>query len=155
MHLIQITAAITLIFASLYAAGCDDIYPEVVIKNSLGESTIIKDISAGGCIYSEVLTYGNTTSPMRCLPGKQKITFKKMDIERYCLTQTEYGNIDGLCLCDGGTPILDTDIVSKEPLWYNYMSIKTFDLKRGESYFVELKAEEIEQDFSVPGPYGH
>ncbi len=147
------SAFVFLLFS--FICGCDDLYPEVVVINSLGGSIMVKDISAGGCLYEGVLTYNNATSPMRCLPGEYSITFKKIDVEKYCKTQTEYGNIEGLCLCDGGTPYADTDIVSKGPLWYNYKTMKSFIFKRGESYLIELKQDDIEQDFSVPGPYGH
>ncbi len=130
-------------------------YPEVVVINKLGPAFMMKDISAGGCIYEGVVGYEKATAPMHCLPGNFRVTFKRINLEKYCQTQTEYGNLDGLCLCDGGTPNADTDIISKEPLWYNYMTRTEYRFERGESYIIEIPPDAVDQDFTVPGPYGH
>ena len=117
------------------ASACDLAYPEVVIENRLGEKIQAKDISWGGCLWSGVLRYGETTSIDRCLPGDDRVRFKKFDAGSYEAGKSQ-----------------DDDHV---PLWYNY---QTATLKRADygdfSTFV-LTVDDWEQDFTVPGPFGH
>jgi hypothetical protein len=42
-----------------------------------------------------------------------------------------------------------------EPLWFNYQTVHTRTADYGEFHVFEITLAEWEQDFSVPGPYGH
>jgi len=133
--------------------------PEVVVVNMTGERILIRGVSFDGCKWDQVLAYGEASFPQRCLPGSGRVHFKKFDIEAYCRQQAQDGTADGLCLCDGGkptdTPPMDDGLIDETPLWFNYQSIS---IKRAEGpgfYRFEITLDDMEQDFGVPGPYGH
>ena len=48
----------------------------------------------------------------------------------------------------------DTDIIDQDSIWFNYKTISATDADRG-FFLIELTEDNMEQDFSVPGPYGH
>ncbi|MCD6496935.1 MAG: hypothetical protein J7M25_01340 [Deltaproteobacteria bacterium] len=153
-------ALLILVAASAPAiTSCEEIEPEVVVVNMTGERILIRGISFQGCRWDQVLAYGEATSPQRCIPGSDHVHFKKFDVEEYCKEQAADGTLDGLCLCDGGKPIarspVDDGLIDETPLWFNYQSIS---IKRAEGpgfYRFEIVSDDMEQDFGVPGPYGH
>jgi hypothetical protein len=140
--------------------ACDTAYPEVVVVNRIDSHTLVKNISFNGCVWDQVLAFEETTSPGRCLPGKDRIHFKKLDIEAYCQDQVEYGHFDMPCSCgkagdcipDGG---VDSGLTDEEPNWFNYQTISAKRVEYGDFDLFEIVIDDIEQDFSVPGPYGH
>ncbi len=146
---------------ALFYAGCESVYPEIVVINKTNEHIQLKDLSFNGCLWNTVIGYDEATSPGRCLPGSDRIHFKKFDAESHCQEQAEDGTIDGICLCDGGTDSnLDTDsvdegLINVEPNWFNYQTVSVKKADYGEFHIYEITLDDMEQDFSVPGPYGH
>ncbi len=139
-------------------AGCDLAYPEVVIVNRTAEHVLLRDPSFNGCVWNTVLAYGKATSPGRCLPGADRIHFRKFDARAYCRDQAEDGTIPGICLCDGDGPTeggTDPGLVNVAPGWFNYQTLSVKRIDYGEFHVFEVTLDDMEQDFSVPGPYGH
>ncbi|MBU1219169.1 hypothetical protein KKF34_17475 [Myxococcota bacterium] len=120
----------------LAVSACEDVYPEVVIVNKTRHDVLIKDISYNGCIWSGVLAYGEATAPQKCLPGSDRVHFKKF-------TATTYEEYDE----DALEPLT--------PTWFNYMTTRSYDASTLDFYLIEIDLEGLEQDFSAPGPYGH
>jgi hypothetical protein len=144
----------------LLAGGCDVAYPEVAIVNRTSERILIENLSFSGCVWDQVLAFEDATSPGRCLPGKDRIHFRKLDLETYCLQQAEDGTLAGVCRCEPSqdpAPHNDTDpgLTNEEPTWFNYQTISTKRVDYGSFHLFEITADDMEQDFSVPGPYGH
>jgi hypothetical protein len=141
------------------AGACDLAYPEVVVVNRTAQHVLLQGVSFNGCLWNTVLAYGDATSPGRCLPGKDRVHFQKLDARAYCREQVEDGVIDGLCLCDGPGEVpdggVDEGLVNEEPMWFNYQTVSVRRADYGDFLIIEIKLDELEQDFSVPGPYGH
>ena len=143
------------------SAGCDLEYPEVVVVNQTKDQMLVKNPSFNGCIWSTVLAYGAATSPGRCLPGDDHVHFQKFDAEEYCQQQAADGTIAGICPCDGGAIEaapnggVDSGLVNTVPTWFNYQTISTKHIDYGEFRIFTITLDDMEQDFSVPGPYGH
>lgn len=153
---------LSLAFVSAFATlvGCSETYPEVVVVNKIDEKILIKDISFNGCLWEGVLRFEETTNPARCLPGKDRIHFKTFDPSDYCKGQLDKGHeLDGLCLCDDTAAeeanAIDYDIGGYKPVWYNYQSITVKKVGYGGFHLWEITADDIEQDFSAPSPFGH
>jgi len=129
------------------AGGCDLAYPETVVVNKLDQRVLVRNLSFNGCLWNTVLAYGEATSPGRCLPGEDRVHFEKFDAGAYCQKQADDGTIEGVCACNtDGQPDdnpMDSGLSNEVPTWFNYQTISSF------------RAGYIEQDFSVPGPYGH
>jgi hypothetical protein len=53
---------------------------------------------------------------------------------------------------DGG---VDSGLVNTVPTWFNYQTISTEQVGYGEFRIFAITLDNIEQDFSIPGPYGH
>ena len=127
------TAALTTPWAGVLVAfaiaGCENAYPEVVVTNDTGESVQVRDVSFNGCLWTEVLSYGETTSPQRCPTGTDRVHFKKLDAAKYS--------------------------GQGAPLWFNYQTISEHSADYGDFQRIEITLTDMEQDFSVPGPYGH
>jgi hypothetical protein len=147
--------ACVLALAALWLPACDLAYPEVVVVNRTADHVLIKDVSFNGCAWDEVLAYGEATSPGRCLPGSDRVHFRKLDAQAYCRDQVEDGTIDGLCACDGTVGSEDPELVDTVPAWFAYQTVGAWRVDYGEIHVIEIGLESIEQDFSVPGPYGH
>lgn len=51
----------------------------------------------------------------------------------------------------------DTDpaLINEEPTWFNYQTVSTRRVDYGDLIVIEITLDDMEQDFSVPGPYGH
>lgn len=144
----------------LVVLGCDVRYPEIVVVNRTGEQILLKNVSFNGWVSVKVLALDEATSPGRCLPGEDRIHFQKLDVEAYCIEQIEEGTIDGACLCepgpdpdpDGG---VDPGLTNAEPNWFNYQTVSVKSVGYGDFHRFEITLDDMEQDFSVPGPYGH
>lgn len=145
--------AMCCVTAGTALAGCENAYPEVVVVNDIGEQVLIKEVSFNGCYWGDVLAHGEVTSPQRCLPGADRVRFKKLDLEKYCAKVPDAGG----SACDGGpaeacTPSSST---STEPLWFSYQTVADHEADLGEFRRIEVHVGDLEQDFSVSGPYGH
>jgi len=144
---------------ALALPGCDNAYPEVVVVNAIDEQVVVRDVSFNGCLWSGVLAFGEATSPQRCPPGSDRVHFKKFDAAKYCQQQAQDGTIDGICACDAGVPLpatpSDPGLIEKVPLWFNYQTLSVHEVHYGDFVRIELTPTDMEQDFSVPGPYGH
>jgi hypothetical protein len=145
---------------ALLVGGCELAYPEVVVVNRTNEHVLIKDVSFNGCVWDEVIAFEEATSPGRCLPGNDRIHLKKLDAESYCQEQAEDGTLDDVCTCDTDQDFdsdegIDTDLTNEEPNWFNYQTISVKRVGYGDFHLFEITADDIEQDFTVPGPYGH
>jgi hypothetical protein len=110
-----------------------------MIVNNTSENTLIVNPSYNGVRWFVTLKYGESTSPEYALPGKGEVHFKRFNAHEYC------SNIDNS----------DTDIVSQTPLFFNYKTITQYDINRGDFLKIEITSDNMEEDFSVPGPYGH
>ena len=141
----------------LLLSGCDLAYPQVVIVNQTAEAIELRDLSFNGCVWNTVLALGEATPVGRCLPGEDRVHFKKLDAAAYCRAQAEDGTIDGLCACDGGAPDAGSKqgLTNAVPTWFNYQTVSTQTVDYGEFHVFEIKLDDMEQDFSVPGPYVH
>lgn len=141
----------------LFVAGCDLAYPEVVVTNRTAETVQLRDVSFNGCSWEGVLAFGESTSPGRCLPGEDRVHFQRFDAAAYCREQAEDGTIDGLCPGDVGTADVETmeGLTNAEPMWFNYQTVRSMSVAYGEFRRFEITLTGLEQDFSVPGPYGH
>jgi hypothetical protein len=126
----------------------------------LGDAVQVKQVSFSGCLWDQALAHGETTSPGRCLPGEDRVHFQKFDAAEYCQAQAKDGTIDGVCPCKsstaGGSTIwVDAGLTNVAPIWFNYQTLAVFFVDYGDLRRIELRLGELEQDFSVPGPYGH
>jgi hypothetical protein len=140
--------------------ACDFAYPEVVVVNRTNERIFLKNVSFNGCVWAQVLGYEEATSPKRCLPGKDKIHFQKFDVETYCREQAQEGYIEGLCPCEPNPDTdsdsgLDPGLVDQRPHWFHYQTVSIKRVDYGDFHIFEITTGDMEQDFSVPGPYGH
>lgn len=145
----------TAVVASMLFCSCQMVEPEVVIVNKIAPEVLVRNPSFNGVVWNTVLRYGEATAPDRCLRGDGTVHFQKFDAHKYCRSQVEYGLIDSLCMCDSSWISHDTDVISSTPLWFNYKTIKSTDATYCGFQVIELTAEDMEQDFSVPGTYGH
>jgi len=149
----------TAMLLAVVATGCDNAFPEVVVVNNTEEHVLLRDVSFHGCLWSGVLAYGEATSPQRCPPGSDRVHFKKLDVARYCSQQAAQGSLDGVCACDGGAAAgaepQDSGSTAQVPLWFNYQTISEHHAGYGDFERIELALPDMEQDFSIPGPYGH
>lgn len=100
--------------------------------NRLTETNLIKDPSFNGCRWNVVLAYGEATSPDRCLPGADRVHFQKLDLA-----------VNGPA-GEGASPT-----------WFNYQTVSVKRVDYGDFHAFEITADDLEQDFSTPGPYGH
>lgn len=120
------------------SGACAGAYPEVVVVNRIDEHVLVRNLSFNGCKWETVLAYGESTSVASCLPGEDRVHFQKFD---------------PLAYAEGGAR--DPNGGSSTPLWFNYQSVSLRRISYGEFHRFELIAQDLEQDFSVPGPYGH
>lgn len=118
-------------------AACDADYPEVVVTNRIAADVVIRDPSFSGCRWNVTLNFGDHTIPKHCLPGTDKVHFQKLDLAKYSLDLGAAGQ----------------DI--PEPVWFNYETVSEKTVDEGDFRVFEVNADDLEQDFSIPGPYGH
>ncbi len=117
--------------------ACDADYPEVVVVNRIAENVVIRDPSFNGCRWNVTLNFGDTTIPKRCLPGSDRVHFQKLDLAKYA--------------ADLAAAATDTPT----PMWFNYQTADTKQVDYGNFNVIDVTADDLEQDFSIPGPYGH
>jgi hypothetical protein len=142
----------------LLLGGCGYGYPEVAVVNGTNEFTLLRNVSFNGCKWSTVLAFDAATSPDRCLSGDDKVHFEMLDAAAYCQDQVHDGTLPGLCACDGGgVPVsgVDEGLINRVPLWFAYQTVSVKHVEGGGFHLFRVAADDIEQDFSVPGPYGH
>lgn len=147
--------ALATVLAFMFLSGCGMLEPEIVVVNNIAPQILVRNPSFNGVVWNTVLRYGEATSSQRCLQGDGRVHFQKFDAHNYCQRQGEYGLIDSMCMCDSSWLSNDTDVISETPLWFNYRTIASTETAYGSFQVIELKLEDMEQDFSVPGPYGH
>lgn len=135
--------------------SCDCLQPEVVIVNKTAEHILIRNPCFNGIVWNTVLAYGEATPPRRCMDGPGKVHFQKFDAFEYCRGQKEDGTIDSLCSCDPVSDSIDSGLINTTPFFFNYQTLSTIDAVGNGYIVIELKLDDMEQDFSVPGPYGH
>jgi hypothetical protein len=148
------------VVASLLSCSCEQAYPEVIVVNRLGDAVQVKQVSFSGCLWDEILSNDAASSPGRCLPGEDRVHFQKFDAASFCQTQAKDGTIDGVCPCHSDTSasqasVVDSGLTNVTPLWFNYQTLATISVGYGDFRRIELRSGELEQDFSIPGPYGH
>jgi hypothetical protein len=141
----------------LAATGCDLAYPEVVVQNQTAETVQLRDVSFSGCSWEGVLAFGEATTPGRCLPGEDRVHFQKLDAAAYCRAQAADGTLDGVCPCAGDAADAETPdgLSNAEPMWFNYQTVRSRSVAYGDFRRFEITLTGLEQDFSVPGPFGH
>jgi hypothetical protein len=149
-----------LMLVSATLVGCDLVYPEVAVVNKTSDPILIKNLSFNGCVWDTVLANDVATSPGRCLPGEDHIHFQKLDAEEYCQEQAQDGTLAGVCPCDGGVAAsrdggISEGLVNTVPTWFNYQTVTVKKVDYGNFYLFEITLDDMEQDFSVAGPYGH
>ena len=143
--------------------ACSTAYPEVMVINQTNDFVLLKNLSFNGCLWSEVLKMGDATPVGQCLPGDDRIHFQKFDAAEYCRAQAEDATIPGICPCDesdAGATSNSTDVskfglVNDLPFWFNYQTESVKHIGYGEFYRFVITLDDMEQDFSIPGPYGH
>jgi hypothetical protein len=143
--------------ALVAASGCEFAYPEVVVTNDTAETVQIRNISFSGCAWDGVLAFGDSSSPGRCLPGEDRVHFEKLDVAAYCREQAEDGTLDGVCPCGTNEGDVETmeELTNAEPMWFSYQTASPKHVEYGDFRIFEIRLSDMEQDFSVPGPYGH
>lgn len=153
----RLGVSVLAVVGALALDGCDLAYPEVAVVNRTAETVALRALSFSGCLWEPVLAFGETTTVQRCLPGEDRIRFQKLDAAAYCREQAQHGTIAGLCPCDGTEPAGDDEagLTNAEPNWFNYQTVSQHAAGYGDFQLFEITLDDVEQDFSVPGPYGH
>lgn len=139
--------------------SCELVAPEVIVLSRLPPAMLVKDLSFSGCSWPGVLAAGEATSPQRCLVGEDRVHFKRLDVSAYCRQRRQDPAVSLACASEQGWMAVrdaglepGTDAV---PLWFNYQTIAAHRVGLGELSRLELRLEELDQDFAVPGPFGH
>jgi hypothetical protein len=125
------TAAGLCLLAGLGLPGCLDAYPEVSLTNRTRVDMLLRNLSFQGCLWEGPLAYGESTRPLRCLPGSDRLRLEKHD------------------------PLDEDFHADGRPMWFPYQTVRPRRAGWGESHRFEIRFEELEQDFSAPSPYGH
>ena len=115
----------------LLVAACDLAYPEIVVVNRTATTVLLKDLSFSGCAWSSTLGFGEATAPSRCLPGQDRVHFQKLDLAG--VRPSQRGRSDLVSVPDD----------------------RAEEVAYGDFQRLEIELDDLEQDFSVPGPYGH
>jgi len=111
-------------------SACDLAYPEVVVENAADVQ--IRSVTFNGCVWDSVVAYREFTSSGRCLPGEDRVHFERLSIDSDANGESGSG-----------------------PIWFSYQTIAEYRVEYGGFYIFSIQLDGIEQDFSVPGPYGH
>ncbi len=126
--------------------------PQVTVVNGLGEPVQIARISFSGCFWPDILAPDEATSPQRCLPGSDRVHFKRFDAQSYLNKALEDYEKEP----ENFEPAADrVGFRLPTPLWFNYQTSESFSVEYGGFYLLRVQPGSIEQDFSAPGPYGH
>jgi len=121
-------------------------HPEVVVVNKTAEYMQLRNISFSGCLWDTVLAYGESTAVGECLPGEDRVHFERLNAKAYCDRQAEQ---------DADREEDDGDQETAEPFWFCYQTVTVKEVDYGDFRVFEITLDDMEQDFSVPGPYGH
>ncbi|HVN52097.1 MAG TPA: hypothetical protein VMT43_11715 [Acidimicrobiales bacterium] len=144
-----------MLFALLAATGCELDYPEVVVVNQTADYIELRNPSFSGCVWNTVLGFGQTTTVARCLPGSDRVHFQKLDVAAYCAQHADDPQVAAACAGDtsAGTTIAGTG--QGDPVWFNYETVSVKRVDYGQFHLFAVTLDDMEQDFSIPGPYGH
>lgn len=159
----RLSAIFLPLLLSLSFCGCDLAYPQVVIVNQLHEQIMIKNPSFNGCVWNVVLAYQETTSPERCLPGADHVHWQKFDALDFAEKLNNANHLDAGMAPDGDAGLSSARQISSDastvsnitPTWFPYRTISLKQVDYGDFAIFSLMPDDLEQDFSVPGPYGH
>lgn len=143
------------LLASLGLGACDALYPEVIVVNKTATHIQLRNLSFNGCLWNVVLPFGAATAPGRCLPGEDRIHFQKFDARAWADDQAAGEPSDVQKTEDGSAVEAEPDLANEEPTWFNYQTVFTRRVNYGDLVVIEVTLADMEQDFSVPGPYGH
>lgn len=132
---------------SLISAACDLSYPEVVVVNQIGDQVQLRNISFNGCVWDGVLAHGEATTPGRCLPGEDRVHFERFDAAAYNQKLADFEA--------GRSAAKGIEEEAPVPTWFNYQTVTLHRVDYGQFRIFEINLDDLEQDFSVPGPYGH
>ncbi len=136
-------------------SGCDLDNPEVVVVNMTEENILLKNISFRGALWEGVLEYGESSSVARCLPGMDRVHFQKLVVTKGCEesaaedADVQTGDLSFEEVVDESTAL------SMAPNWFNYQTVTVVEVHSGDYRVLEIRLDDMEQDFSTPGPYGH
>jgi len=130
----------------LAVAGCDLSYPEVVVVNRTAESMQLRKVSFNGCLWEPVLAYGESTAVGQCLPGEDRVHFERLNAAAYCEDRAEQA---------ADARGAERERESAGPFWFAYQTVTVKEVAYGDFRIFEITLDDMEQDFSVPGPYGH
>ena len=154
----QILLIVIAAAAAVCSAACDAAYPEVVIVNDIGPGISVKSVGYNGCKWDEILEYGEASKPHKCLPGEGAITFEKLGpltcyegADRYKFKCFEEWEVSGASVSED----VADDLLDARTMWFNYVTTSQKSVDYGEFHVFTITARDMEQDFSVPGPYGH
>lgn len=141
----------------IVASACAD--PEVIVVNEVGEDVLVRAISFNGCKWDAVLAHEQATPPQFCLTGEDRVHFQRFHASQYCERQVADGNLPDLCYCDEALAPekdpFDLGIINRTPAWFNYQTVTIKRVEHGDFLRIVLTPDDLEQDFSVMGPYGH
>lgn len=137
--------ALLSILLPIAVAACDVAYPEVVVVNRTAPQMQLRRVSFNGCLWEGVLAYEEATPVGRCLPGEDHVYFQRFDALGYGVIDEDCEKTDSCPLDDG----------PQTPLWFNYRTSAVQRAGLGTFQVFEITLDGVEQDFSVPGPWGH
>jgi len=129
--------------------------PEVVIINRIAPEVLVRNPCINGTIWETVLKYDEASTVSTCMSGKGKVHFQSIDFYYFCREHAKFSRIDSICMCDSSWLSEDTAMFDIRPLWFNYQSISVNEISNGDFQVIELTLDDMEPDYSVPGPYGH
>ena len=136
-----------------------------MVENKPGVLARVVDLISGRGYNIDSLNVAPTLDPTASrmtiqVPGDDRVHFKRLNAETYCQDEAQDRTLPGVCPCDGGVaPELDAgDVdadVNTQPMWFNYQTVSSKHVGYGGFYLFEITLDDMEQDFSIPGPYGH
>lgn len=142
-------ACAPVLLAAAGGSGCEHAYPEVVIVNTTAAHIVLRDVSFNGCLWKGVLSYGEATAPQRCPPGADRVRFKRFDVAEYCSEHAA----DPICAGQGAAGVPEED--GSAPMWFSYQTVTAHEVSYSDFERIEIRLTDMEQDFTVAGPYGH
>jgi len=134
---------------ALALAACE---AEVVIENGLEAPVEIRELSFNGCLWPVLLAPGERTSPCSCPPGADRVHFKRFDAQAFVSGVLEEVARGSRAYPPSGDRL---GVKLPAPLWFAYRTREPVELEPGALQVLRVTPGQIEQDFEVPGPYGH
>ena len=129
--------------------------PEVVIINRIAPEVLVRNPTINGTIWETVLKYDEASTVSACMAGSGNVHFQSIDFYYFCREHASHSRIDSICMCDTSWLSEDTAMFDIRPLWFNYQSISVNEIRNGDFLVIQLTLNDMEPDYSVPGPYGH